>query len=51
MGTSCMFYKVGHSYPTGIDFTADNHIMYLSMYGNATYQITCTDLVIVLTIN
>jgi hypothetical protein len=43
VGASCMFYESGHSYPTGIDFATDNKIMYVSMYGDGTYQITRTD--------
>ncbi len=43
VGASRMFYESGHSYPAGVDFAADNMIMYVSMYGDATYQITRTD--------
>ncbi|KAL3773726.1 hypothetical protein ACHAW5_009835 [Stephanodiscus triporus] len=43
VGASRMFYEVGHSYPAGVDFADDNMIMYVSMYGDATYQITRTD--------
>ena len=35
--------KIGHSYPAGVDFTADKLAMYISMYGDATYRITRTD--------
>lgn len=43
VGASRMFYEVGHSYPAGVDFALDNMVMYVSMYGDATYQITRTD--------
>jgi len=42
-GASRMFYEVGHSYPAGVDFTEDKMIMYVSMYGDATYQVTRED--------
>jgi len=42
-GASRMFYEVGHSYPAGVDFTADKKAMYVSMYGDATYRITRAD--------
>ena len=42
-GASRMFYETGHSYPAGVDFALDNKVMYVSMYGDATYQITRTD--------
>jgi hypothetical protein len=42
-GASCMFYETGHSYTTGVGFALDNKVMYVSMYGNATYQIMRTD--------
>ena len=42
-GASRMFYETGHSYPAGVDFADDNKVMYVSMYGDATYQITRTD--------
>ncbi|KAL7513987.1 hypothetical protein ACHAXN_011237 [Cyclotella atomus] len=42
-GASRMFYEVGHSYPAGVDFTADKMSMYVSLYGDATYRITRTD--------
>ena len=28
----------GHNYPAGVDFTADKMMMYVSMYGEATWQ-------------
>jgi hypothetical protein len=42
-GASRMFYEIGHSYPAGVDFAQDHKIMYVSMYGHTTYQITRTD--------
>lgn len=42
-GASRMFYEVGHSYPAGVDFAMDDMIMYVSLYGDTTYQITRTD--------
>ncbi|KAL7549794.1 hypothetical protein ACHAWF_013051 [Thalassiosira exigua] len=42
-GASRIFYEVGHSYPAGVDFTKDNKIMYVSMYGHTTYQLTRED--------
>ena len=43
VGASRMIYESGHSYPAGVDFALDNKVMYVSMYGDATYQITRTD--------
>jgi hypothetical protein len=43
VGASRMLYESGHSYPAGIDFALDNKVMYVSMYGDATYQISRTD--------
>lgn len=42
-GASRLFYEVGHSYPAGVDFTADKKIMYVSMFNHTTYQLTRED--------
>lgn len=42
-GAARIFTEEGHSYPAGVDFTEDKMIMYVSMYGHSTYQVTRTD--------
>lgn len=37
-GAYRVFYEEGHNYPAGVDFTPNKKIMYVSMYGEATYQ-------------
>ena len=35
--------QVGHNYPAGVAFSPDGMIMYVSMWGEATYQISRED--------
>jgi hypothetical protein len=37
-GAYRVFHEEGHNYPAGVDFTPDKKIMFVSMYGEATYQ-------------